>query len=297
MGSGGGSRGVDSICARPIQFSISGFQCVVVYETVRAELRTKCKYFPSKIRPLLVCTLYIYHPISFSDAQVDAGGAVIPLGTQAFYSDDDDETEETTTSNNDKKVDSIGKSVQPTSTTKTSSNPCVGRFCVFYTSIVSYYYDNVILICSDFVNSPRSHHGPIPSGLSSTIPAAMNEDHRLLIRSVLPLLRSQNAAVHGDGFYLSIYFSIFLSCFTHRSSLFQVVLAASACLFAVAPASECAVIGRPLVHVARAHPELSYEVLANINTMAAQRPSLFTPYLKSFFVNFNDLVYGLNHSL
>eukprot|EP00004_Rigifila_ramosa_P023102 TRINITY_DN642_c0_g2_i2.p1 TRINITY_DN642_c0_g2~~TRINITY_DN642_c0_g2_i2.p1 ORF type:complete len:1132 (-),score=298.47 TRINITY_DN642_c0_g2_i2:41-3292(-) len=89
----------------------------------------------------------------------------------------------------------------------------------------------------------------------------LDPDHRLLLRSVSPLLQSRNSGV---------------------------VLAAATLFFYLAPPLEAQRCGKSLVRILRNHREIQHVVLSNIVTMAAKRPEMFSPYLKEFFVGAND---------
>ncbi|CAJ0761728.1 3049_t:CDS:10, partial [Entrophospora sp. SA101] len=78
----------------------------------------------------------------------------------------------------------------------------------------------------------------------------LDPDHELILRSCLPLLQSRNSAV---------------------------VMSVVKVLYHLAPIEEAYKIGKPLVRLLRSHREIQHVVLANIATMATQRPE----YVKS----------------
>lgn len=73
----------------------------------------------------------------------------------------------------------------------------------------------------------------------------LDADHRLLIRSASPLLRTNNAAV---------------------------VLAVSSLFFHIAPPAETAKVVRPMLRLVRGDRECQYIALTNIASMAKERP-------------------------
>ncbi|ESO12816.1 hypothetical protein HELRODRAFT_62184, partial [Helobdella robusta] len=89
----------------------------------------------------------------------------------------------------------------------------------------------------------------------------MDPDHRLLLRTCRPLLNSRNAAV---------------------------VMAVAQLYHHCAPKSEVSTIAKALIRLLRGHKEVQYVVLTNIASMSVKQKLMFEPYLKSFFVRFND---------
>ncbi|XP_022105220.1 AP-3 complex subunit beta-2-like isoform X2 [Acanthaster planci] len=92
-------------------------------------------------------------------------------------------------------------------------------------------------------------------------PYVMDADHRLLLRSVKPLLQSRNSAV---------------------------VMAVAQMYHHLAPKNEVGMIAKPLVRLLRSHREVQSVVLSNVATMSAKRRGMFEPFLKSFFVRSSD---------
>eukprot|EP00762_Andalucia_godoyi_P001655 ANDGO_07148.mRNA.1 AP-3 complex subunit beta len=90
----------------------------------------------------------------------------------------------------------------------------------------------------------------------------LDNDHRLLLRSAQPLLQSRNSAV---------------------------VMAVSSLFYHLAPPLELSKVAKALVRLLRNHREIQYVVLQNIAAMASERPALFQPYMKEFFVGGTDL--------
>lgn len=95
----------------------------------------------------------------------------------------------------------------------------------------------------------------------------LDEDHRLLLRSSIPLLKSRNSAVVLAVATLHYY------CGT----------------LSVATST---LIGKSLVRIMRSQREIQYVVLSVISSMAASRPDMFRPFLQDFFVRATDPGYA-----
>lgn len=87
----------------------------------------------------------------------------------------------------------------------------------------------------------------------------LHEDHRLLLRSSLPLLKSRNSGVVLAVCSLHYYCGV--ASVKVRSSL-----------------------GKALVRIHRDRREIQYIVLTSIRTLVSECPSAFTPFLNDFFV-------------
>ena len=87
----------------------------------------------------------------------------------------------------------------------------------------------------------------------------LDEDHRLLLRSTLPLLKSRNSAVVLAVASLHYYCGV--ASIRVRSSL-----------------------GKALVRIHRDRREIQYVVLTSIKTLVKECPSAFTPFLQDFYV-------------
>ncbi|CAG8597398.1 6772_t:CDS:2, partial [Cetraspora pellucida] len=96
---------------------------------------------------------------------------------------------------------------------------------------------------------------------------ALDPDHEQLLRDSLPLLQSRNSAV---------------------------VLSVAKIFYHLAPTADAYKISKPLIRLLHSHREIQYVVLANIATMATQRPYLFEPHLQQFFVRSTDAVFIRN---
>ena len=91
----------------------------------------------------------------------------------------------------------------------------------------------------------------------------LDEDHRLLLRSSLPLLKSRNSAVVLSVATLHYY------CGS-------------------ANAATSTLIGKSLVRIMRNQREITYVVLSVIASMATKSPSMFAPFLHEFFIRDAD---------
>ena len=95
----------------------------------------------------------------------------------------------------------------------------------------------------------------------------LDPDHRLVLRSSLPLLKSRNSGVVLAVCALHYY------CGSQNS----------------ATSSQ---IGKSLVRILRNMREIQYVVLTCISTMAQERPAMFRPYLQDFFVKGTDPIFN-----
>lgn len=89
----------------------------------------------------------------------------------------------------------------------------------------------------------------------------MDGDHRLLLKSALPLLHSRNPAV---------------------------ILAVAQLYHYTAPHNEVGAVIRPLIRCLHSHREIEYSILSCLASLAEKRKGLIEPYLKSFFVRDSD---------
>ncbi|CAG8552079.1 3865_t:CDS:10 [Racocetra fulgida] len=96
---------------------------------------------------------------------------------------------------------------------------------------------------------------------------ALDPDHEQLLRDSLPLLQSRNSAV---------------------------VLSVAKIFYHLAPTADAYKISKPLIRLLHSHREIQYVVLANIATMATQRPVCVKPHLQQFFVRSTDPVFIRN---
>lgn len=105
------------------------------------------------------------------------------------------------------------------------------------------------------------------NSFANSIGDELEEDHRLVLRSSIPLLKSRNSAVVLAVATLHYY------CGTHS-------LATST------------LIGKSLVRIMRNQREIQYVVLTVISSMATSRPGMFCPFLPEFFVRATDPAYA-----
>jgi AP-3 complex subunit beta len=99
----------------------------------------------------------------------------------------------------------------------------------------------------------------------------LNEDHRLFLRSSLPLLKSRNS-----GVVLSV-------CSLHYYC-------------GVASVKVRSALGKALVRIHRNRREIQFVVLSSIRTLVGECPSAFTPFLNDFFVTVRNNNEGDHHS-
>lgn len=93
--------------------------------------------------------------------------------------------------------------------------------------------------------------------ITSRSPSDMDRDLELLLSKSQGLLHSRNPAV---------------------------VLAVARLILYLAPSSDHDMLTRPLVRLLRATPDVTYLVLLNILAVSRSKPSLFAPYVTSFFL-------------
>ncbi|KAL7539414.1 hypothetical protein ACHAXR_009260, partial [Thalassiosira sp. AJA248-18] len=91
----------------------------------------------------------------------------------------------------------------------------------------------------------------------------LDEDHKLLLQSALPLLKSRNTAV------------VLAACSLHYHC-------------GVASIKTRSALGKALVRIHRDRREIQYIVLVSIRTLVQECPSAFSPFLNDFFVKGMD---------
>lgn len=89
----------------------------------------------------------------------------------------------------------------------------------------------------------------------------LDPDHALLLKQGGQLIQSRNSGV---------------------------IMALVTLFFNLAPKDDCPRIIKPLMRMIRNRREISYVLLANVSTMAAQRPALFRSFIQDFFVASSD---------
>lgn len=108
--------------------------------------------------------------------------------------------------------------------------------------------------------------GSVFTGAEADNEGDLDPDHRLVLKSSLPLLKSRNAGVVLGVCSLHYY------CGTQSNQTSQQ-------------------IGKALVRILRNRREVQYVVLNCISTMARERPLTFRPFLSEFFVKSTDPVF------
>lgn len=107
----------------------------------------------------------------------------------------------------------------------------------------------------------------LEGALNTDHEADLDLDHRLLLKSSLPLLKSRNSGVVLNVCALHYY------CGSQNTTTITSV-------------------ARALVRILRSRREVQYVVLNCIRTMAQERPTMFRPYLNDFFVKSGDPVFN-----
>uniref|UniRef100_A0A7S2SUN3 AP-3 complex subunit beta n=1 Tax=Rhizochromulina marina TaxID=1034831 RepID=A0A7S2SUN3_9STRA len=105
--------------------------------------------------------------------------------------------------------------------------------------------------------------GSVFTGGDQDTDGNLDPDHRLLLRSSLPLLKSRNSGV------------VLAVCTLHYYCGSQ-------------SSSTAASVGKALVRILRNAREIQFVVLKAIATMARERPQIFVPFLADFFVKATD---------
>eukprot|EP01038_Epipyxis_sp_PR26KG_P016913 gene16913-23210_t len=119
----------------------------------------------------------------------------------------------------------------------------------------------------DVIENKPNEIGSLFAGADADTEGDLDPDHRLILKSSLPLLKSRNSSVVLAVCSLHFY------CGTHSDVTSQQV-------------------GKALVRILRNSREIQYVVLTSINTMAQERPELFRPYLHDFFVKATDPIFN-----
>jgi AP-3 complex subunit beta len=109
--------------------------------------------------------------------------------------------------------------------------------------------------------------GSIFTGAEGDSEGDLDPDHRLALRSSLPLLKSRNSGVVLGVCALHYY------CGSQSSSTTQQV-------------------AKALVRILRNRREIQFVVLTSISTMAQQRPAMFRPFLSDFLISSTDPVFN-----
>ena len=115
--------------------------------------------------------------------------------------------------------------------------------------------------------SDRPELGSVFTGADAETEGDLDPDHRLALRSSLPLLKSRNSGVVLGVCALHYY------CGPQGLATTQQ-------------------IGKALVRILRNRREIQFVVLTCINTMAQQRPAMFRPFISDFLVKATDPVFN-----
>lgn len=105
--------------------------------------------------------------------------------------------------------------------------------------------------------------GSVFTGGEADSEGDLDPDHRLVLKSSLPLLKSRNSGVVLAVCTLHYYCGTQSAATTH-------------------------LIGKALVRVLRNRREVQFVLLTAISTMARERPDMFRPFLSDFFVKSTD---------
>lgn len=113
------------------------------------------------------------------------------------------------------------------------------------------------------MTTTKAELGSVFTGGDADSEGDLDPDHRLVLKSSLPLLKSRNSGVVLAVCTLHYYCGTQSAATTH-------------------------LIGKALVRVLRNHREVQFVLLMSINTMARERPDMFRPFLSDFFVKSTD---------
>eukprot|EP01132_Coremiostelium_polycephalum_P011829 gene11829-14469_t len=123
---------------------------------------------------------------------------------------------------------------------------------------------------SDSEDDDETDKRSVSHSIDSLEAEEIDADHRLLLKSALPLLQSRNNSV---------------------------VMAVASLYFYCAPVIEAQKVGKSLVRILRCSPEVQFIALHNISTMVTMRPNMFEPHLSEFFINSGDPEYCIKLKL
>lgn len=113
----------------------------------------------------------------------------------------------------------------------------------------------------------KTEIGSVFTGGDAEVDGDIDPDHRLILKSSLPLLKSRNSGVVLGVCSLHYY------CGTQSNTTMQQ-------------------IGKAMVRILRNRREVQYVVLHSINSMARDKPHMFVPYLSDFFVKSTDPIFN-----
>jgi vesicle coat complex subunit len=126
--------------------------------------------------------------------------------------------------------------------------------------------DEIVMLPAE-TDHKVAEKGSVFTGAEADIEGDLDPDHRLLLKSSLPLLKSRNAGVVLGVASLHYY------CGSRTTGT-------------------TVQLGKALVRILKNHREIQYVVLTSIITMAQEQPTMFTPYLSEFFIKSTDPIFN-----
>jgi AP-3 complex subunit beta len=146
------------------------------------------------------------------------------------------------------------------------------------------------------VTVPHPEVGSLFTGGDADNDGDFSPDHRLALKSSLPLLKSRNAAVVLAVCSLHFYCGTQSMITAQQIGKPRILFTLQAFLISVSPYLRISVspylrplfTGKALVRILRNRRETQFVVLSSINAMVRERPSMFRPFLSDFFVKASD---------
>lgn len=126
--------------------------------------------------------------------------------------------------------------------------------------------DEIVMLPAES-DMKAAEKGSVFTGADADIEGDLDPDHRLLLKSSLPLLKSRNAGVVLGVASLHYY------CGSRTTGT-------------------TVQLGKALVRILKNNREIQYVVLTSIITMAQEQPAMFTPYLSEFFIKSTDPIFN-----
>lgn len=126
--------------------------------------------------------------------------------------------------------------------------------------------DEIVMLPAE-TDMKAAEKGSVFTGADADIEGDLDPDHRLLLKSSLPLLKSRNAGVVLGVASLHYY------CGSRTTGT-------------------TVQLGKALVRILKNNREIQYVVLTSIITMAQEQPAMFTPYLSEFFIKSTDPIFN-----
>ena len=127
--------------------------------------------------------------------------------------------------------------------------------------------DEIVMLPATENHYKVAEKGSVFTGADADIEGDLDPDHRLLLKSSLPLLKSRNAGVVLGVASLHYY------CGSRTTGTNVQV-------------------GKALVRILKNHREIQYVVLTSIVTMAQEQPAMFNSYLSEFFIKATDPIFN-----